>query len=230
MPLQLQDFVPPHLFRIDNTGHLELFINEVLQPVLDLLWDEHLRWRDQADIDKANSESVNAQLSDLGNPFSVALGQPLNRRRLLARVLVEAYKTKGTVPGLVDVVRALTGIEVINVVFPATISSWVLGQDVIGCSPSDPPLPDPLNTDRAILGSSPSFVRYSFQIEVDRILTPDESEIVTEIVKLMKPAHTHFAGFLEPAIGVTVDHWELGRSVLHSTGEPVVGDEILLHE
>ncbi len=225
----LRSFLPAYNFRIDDTGDLESWLT-VLQPVLDLLWDEHLRWRDQVDVDLAESDEVNAMLADLGNPFAVALEQPLNRRRLLVRVLVDVYKTKGTAPGLADVIRVLTGLEIVRVVSPATINSWTLGVDVLGDTTADPPLPDPLNTDRAVLGPSPQFMRYSFQIEVDRVLTDDERSIITEIVKLMKPAHTHFAGFLEPTIGIIVDHWELDRSFLHAAGEPVVGDEIVLHE
>ena len=73
-------------------------------------------------------------------------------------------------------------------------------------------------------------MRYSFQLEVAQALTQEERGIITAIVKLVKPAHTHFVGFLEPGAGLVIDHWELGFSVLHDAGEPLVGDEAVLHE
>ena len=73
MSLNLESLLPPHNYRIDSTGDLERWVNLVLQPVLDLLWAEHLRWRDQVDVDLANEDSVDAMLADLGNPFSIAL-------------------------------------------------------------------------------------------------------------------------------------------------------------
>jgi len=227
--LNLEDLIPIYNYRIDTSGDLRRFITEVLQPVYALMWDEHLRWRDQADIDLANDNSINAQLADLGNPFSIALAQPLDRRRLLARVIVDVYRTKGTPAGLINVVRALTGLEIVRIVSPATIYAWDLGVDVIGDTAADPPAGDPTFTDFAVLGPSPGFTRYSFQIEVERVLTSDERDVLTEIVELVKPAHTHFAGFLEPIASATIDHWELDVSFLHDLGQPVVGDEAVLH-
>lgn len=239
MSLNLQQLIPPYDFRIDSTGDLERFIGKttdppgqpdegILQPVLDLLWDEHLRWRDQADVDLADEDSVNAMLADLGNPFSVALGQPLNRRRLLVRVLVDVYRTKGTATGLRDVIRALTGLEIVRIISPATLAGFTLGVHVL--SQTGTPLPtDPNLTDLGFLGSGPGFVRFSFQIEVDRVLTSDEQEILTEIVQLVKPAHTHFMGFVQPTVGGVVDHWELSLSFLHKAGEALQGDETTLH-
>lgn len=208
--IQLRDLLAKVAFRDDDTGHLGKWIDEILQPTLDLLQAEAERWVDQNDVDVAESDVVDAMLRDLGNPFDVAFGQPINRRRLLVRSLVQVYLTKGSAPGMTDVIRALTAIEA-QVVFPATINAWVLGVDVLG--DGTPPVDEDF-TDEAVLGPSPGFMRYSFQVEVPRVLTSDEKEIVTEIVKLMKPAHTHFVGFLEPGAGAAIDHWELGLSEL----------------
>lgn len=230
MSTEIQLKVPDHNFRIDSTQDLTRFLDEVLKPTLELLCAEAERWKRQIDPDTADENTVDAMLRDLGNPFEVAFGQSLDRRRQLVRLLVPIYKAKGSADALQDVVRTITGISA-TVVFPATILSWDLGVDVIGDTPADPPVPpNPNFTDFAFLGSSPDFTFYSFQIEVDRILTPEEREIVTEIVKLVKPAHTHFVGFLEPGVLDPVDHWELGVSSLHDGISPLLGDEIDLHD
>jgi len=222
----LEKLLPFFNFRRDDTGDLDRFVNQVLQPVLDMLWDEHERWKLQADIDQAESNSINAHLRSFGNPFLIAYDQDLNRRRLLARVLIDVYKAKGVEPGLVDVIRALTGIEIVSIVSPATIDAWDLGVDVLGDG-TEPSNPDFANV--VTLGSSPGFMRYSFQIEVPRVLTSDEREIIEQIVELVKPAHTHFVGFREPGVASPVEHWELDVSYLHKTGEPLLGDEADLH-
>ncbi len=229
MAFRLEDLLPAFNFRIDDTNELSLFVNDVLQPALDQLCSEAVRWIDQQDVDTAGSESVNALLRDLGNPFSSAFSLPLNRRRLLARVLVDIYKRKGTAGGMEDVILVLTGI-IATVVSPATIDAWILGEDVIADTPADPPVLDESLTDFAFLGSDPEFERYTFQIEVPQVLTDEERAIITEIVTLMKPAHTHFLGFIEPTVGLVIEHWELGISFVHELGEPLLGDEIDLHE
>lgn len=221
--------VPDHNFRIDDTGDLTRWLDDVLKPTLDLACEDAERWKAQIDPDTADENTVDAMLRDMGNPFEVAFGQSLERRRQLVRLLVPIYKAKGSAPALQDVVRTITGINA-NVVFPATILSWDLGVDVIGDTPANPPVPPNLNfTDFAFLGSSPGFNLYSFQIEVDRVLTQEEREIVTQIVRLVKPAHTHFVGFIEPGTLDPVDHWELSVSFLHDGTSPLLGDEIELH-
>lgn len=217
----LEDMLPDVMWRDDTSGDLRKLVTEVFQPVLDLLCEEAQRWVDQNDVDLADEKTVDAMLRDLGNPFAIAFSQSLNRKRLLVRNLVAIYKAKGTAPGLENVIRALTGIEVVQVISPATFKGWILGVDVLSDTPFDPPPEDPEVTDLAFLGPSEGFVRYSFQVEVDRVLTDDEKEIVTEIIKLVKPVHTHFVGFIEPDTAPAPDHWELGLSLLE--------DESVLH-
>jgi len=223
----LSRHVPDVNYRDDATGDLESWVSGVLQPTLDLLLAEQDRWNDQVDVDVAESDSVDAMLRDLGNPFAIAFELPLDRRRLLVRVLVDVYKSKGSAPGLVNVVRALTALEV-SVVFPATADAWDLGVDVLG-DVTDPLPTDPFFTEYATLGPAPGFMRYSFQIEVPRVLTADERTTITEIVKLVKPAHTHFIGFIEPNVASVVEHWELDVSYLHDGVSPLLGDEVDLH-
>lgn len=229
MAFRLEQLIPALNFRIDD-GDLAAFINEVLQPVFQLACEDALRWIQEQDVDTMSSNTVDALLRDLGNPFDVAFEQPLNRRKLLARTLIDVYRAKGTVPGLVDVIRALTGLEV-TVVAPATVAAFVLDEDELADTPTVPgPVPDELLTSFGFLGVSPGFNIYSFQIEVPRVLTDDERSIITEIVLLVKPAHTHFVGFIEPTVGLVLEHWELGISFLHETGQPLLGDEADLHD
>lgn len=229
MELSLRDFISDLNFRIDDTGDLAAMVDGVWQPVLNLLLAEQDRWVDQGDVDKADSNTVDAMLGDLGNPFDVALGLDLNRRRSLVRLLVPIYLAKGTSSSIIDVVRALSGIEISRIVSPATILGWTLGVNVLSDAPPATPPVNPQLTDLAFLGASPQFQFYSFQIEVAQALTQAERDLITEIVKIVKPAHTHFLGFLEPGVGQVIDHWELGLSFLTDTGEPVLGDEVDLH-
>lgn len=226
---ELQLLLPDFNFREDDTGDLQRFVVEVLQPVLELLCAEAQRYVDQNDVDLADELTVDAMLRDLGNPYVVAFTLAVNRKRLLVRNLVTIYKKKGTVPSLVEVIRALTGIES-TIITPATLSAWILGVEVLGDTSADPPILDPDNTDLAILDQAPSYLLYSFQVSVDRVLTPEERQTLEVVIDLTKPAHTHFVGFTEPEVPVVIDHWELGLSALHATGEPIEGDEVDLHE
>lgn len=241
MSFRLEGRLPPFNFRIDDPeivvtgetiprGYLDVFVNDVLQPALDEACSEARRWIDQQDIDTADSQTVDAILRDLGNPFEVAFELPLNRRKLLARVLLDVYKSKGTSLGMEQVIFALTQITA-TVVFPATVSAFILDEDELADTPTvPPPVPDENLTSFGFLGVSPNFNKYSFQIEVSQTLTDEEREILTEIVLLMKPAHTHFVGFIEPGAATVIDHWELGISFLTETGAALQGDEADLHD
>lgn len=211
----LESFLPSGNWRDDDaaSGHLRTFVTEVLQPVLDLLYDEQDRWEKQIDPDQADEASVDAMLWDLGNPFPSAFNLSIERRRLLVRTLLNAYKTFGTVGGLRAIVRALTSIEIEQVVSPAQRSFWRLGFHAL--SDEGSPAADPFHTDRILLGpGSALFMRYSFQIEVDQVLTDEQRELITQIVRIVKPAHTHFLGILEPGDLADPDHWQLGSSDL----------------
>lgn len=208
---QLEPLIPDLNWRDDEIGALDKFINEVLQPVLNLAIEDLDRFKLQNDPDQADENVVNAMLQDLGNPFEVALSQPLDRRRLLVRLLVRVYLSKGTAPGLIDVLRALTGIQAVSVISPATVEGWLLNESVLG--DGDMP-PNPTFSDDAVLGPSVGFIRYSFEVEVLEALTDDQREIATEIINLVKPAHTHFVGFREPGVGEDIEPWEISISEL----------------
>jgi len=236
----LEGLIPDFNLRIDDPvivvpgetvtrGWLDVFLNEILQPSLDDACSEARRWIDQQDIDTADSQTIDAILRDLGNPFEIAFSLPLNRRRLLARVLFDVYKSKGTTTGMEQVIFALTQIAA-TVVAPGTVSAFILNEDELADTPTvPPPVPDESLTSFGFLGVSPGFNFYSFQVDVPQVLTSEERAIITEIVLLMKPAHTHFVGFIEPAAGTSIDHWELGLSHLTDPSEPLLGDEADIH-
>lgn len=230
MSYRLEEQLPAINFREDDDGTLEAFINDVLQPSVDGAVDDINRYVEQTDIRIAEEKNVENQLSDLGNPFPSILGESEARKRLLASILVEIYKSKGTEQGLTDAIRAVTGIQIVSIVTPTMAEGWDLGVDVLGDDQNDPPVPDIFVSEFAFLGQAPNAHLYSFQVQVDRTLTDEEREILTQIVKFMKVAHEHFLGFIEPSTPLVPDHWELGFSYLHDTGEPLQGDEIDLHE
>lgn len=213
----LQAELPGFNERVDLTRDLESFL-AIIQPALDLALVDHDRFKLQNDADQADENAINAMLFDLGNPFDIALSQPLARRRLLVRVLIKVYLAKGTPPGLTDALRALTGLNIVNIIFPIeTVEAWILGFHVLG---DGTPPGDPNLTDEAVLGANPGRSRFSFQVEIEQALTPDSREIAREIIELVKPAHTHFIGFIEPLIGgPTIEHWEIGVSELDGTLE-----------
>ncbi len=213
--LNLYDLIPPGVWRLDaaNQNQLRQFVEGVLAPVLTMFDDEADRWTLQIDPDVADANAVDAMIWDLGGAiFEDAFALPLARRRLLVRTLLEGWKLNGTEDGLRAFVRALTGIE-ITVISPADVSFWILGEHVLADSQADPE-PNYLVTDIAVLGPAPTFMRYSFQVEVDRVLTADERVLITKVVRKVKPAHTHFLGILEPGGVFDVDPWEIGLSDL----------------
>lgn len=213
MPLIYEDLIPDYNFRIDSTGDLDKFANQIIQPALDLACSDASRWRDQNNVDKAEEFVVDAMLDDLGNPFEVVRSLSIQRKRLLVRSLVQIYKTRGTPSSVVDVVRALTGLEVVAVESPGVLPGWRLGVEELNEFGDDPPA-DPENTSFAILGRSDKFLAYSFRLEFSVTLTSEQKEIIEEVVRFVKPAHVHFVGFIEPATLVPIDHVELGFSQL----------------
>lgn len=226
---RLEDQLPRINIRDDDSGDLASFVNEVLQLSLDEAIVDAEKWIDQGDIDVATSNSVDNQLKDLGNPYTVAFGEDINRRRLLVRVLVEIYKTRGTKKSITDVVRAVTGIEIIDVICPAPVTGWVLGEHLLG-EVGEPDVPDPFNTDHAIFGDGTLANGRSFLVETVAVLTDEQKEIVREVIRLTKPVGSHFTGFIDATTAPTILHWELGYSHVHQVSEPLLGDEIDLQQ
>lgn len=164
----------------DASGDLLRFSNILNEVVAWLLADVD-SWVDVFDIDRAPEEFIDAMLLDLGNPFAFDL--TLNQKRKLAKVLVRIYKLKGTETGIVTVLRFFLGVESELIEFNDE-DTWVLGDDELGLE--------------TFLGTDDQASLYSFDVEVDRVLTEEERRLLRQIVDYMKPGHTHHVRTVEP--------------------------------
>jgi phage tail-like protein len=191
--------MPKHNRRDDDTGDLFRFI-ACLQEVTDLLLADVDRWPDIFDLERAPEAFVDLILRDLGNPFPFEL-DAMGKRRL-ASVLVEMYRQKGTAKGIQNAIRFFLGID-ISAISPFNADTLYLGESELGID--------------WVLGPSDRFARYSFNVEVARILTVRERQQLRAIVEYLKPAHTHFVDLVEPLPPVLPKHWELGLSDLGET-------------
>ncbi len=186
----------PGLNRLEDiTRDLEK-TSAVIQDVIELLLCDTDRFSQIADIDRAPEPFIDLILADLGNPFRFDLD--LNQKRRLAKILVDIYRLKGTKIGIIDAVAFFLGL-VIDIT-PLVEDGWVLGESLLG--------------DTTILFPSLRFNKFAFQVVVTEVLTQDERDGITQIVELMKPAHTHFVRIIEPTVPPAIDHVELGISEL----------------
>jgi hypothetical protein len=142
---------------------------------------------------------------DLGNPFDFDL-EEIDKRRLL-RVLVQVYREKGTIPGIVNVVRFFLGLT-ITIRNSIGHDKWVLGTSALGVD--------------TVLGPSSGWDRRGFHIVSLIALTAEQRTRVLALATYMKPAGTHILGLLEPEVPPAYDPLELGRSAL--------GVDWILHE
>jgi len=196
---QLWDMLPGHNRRDDVTGDLRRFIS-CLQEVTDLLLADLDAFPDVFDLERAPEPFLDAILQDLGNPFAFELDVLTSRR--LASVLVDMYRQKGTALGLRNAIRFFLGIEV-RAISPFASDTLVLGEAELGVD--------------WVLGPSERFARYAFNVEVERLLSPEERQRLRALVEYLKPAHTHFVDLVEPLSPVLPEHWELGLSELGET-------------
>jgi phage tail-like protein len=187
----------------DRSGDLAKFI-AVLQEPVDLLLYDIDQFIDILDPDTAPEQYVNAMLADLCAPFSFIPSLALVDKRRLIHVLLDIYKLKGTCVGIIDAVRFFLGLEVDCDEF-IDGETLILGESELGSDGTDGDW---------VLGASAGFLLYSFTITSVITLTQDQKDKITEIVEFMKPAHTHFLGFVEPTAPVIIDHLELGLSEL----------------
>lgn len=211
-------FAPEREFSIvemwpDAAFGLDCGINDLkrvagtLQDITDLMLCKIDEWGQIIDPDLAPEKFLDAMLCDLGNPF--AFDFTVTQKRLLVQNLVALYKLKGTKEAIV-----LAGQFFFSPVVTVT--------DVLS------PLSSGLNLGTSVLGfdfeinASNELLTYSFSVQVDRDLTTDETEKFIEIIKYLKPAHTHLLSIVSPSEETVVNHWELGRSDL--------GENTILHE
>ena len=178
----LWDMIPQLNKNEDISQDLEKLIrcfDEVAQIVL----HDIDRFGDLLDPYATKSNVLDSLLAHLGNPLQFVRSLSTTKKRDLIPLLVHMYKSKGTASGLEDAVEFFIGktIEVIPVNIPS--DTWILGESFLG-------------TDTYI-GPSQSAIRYTFDIDSTDTLTSAERDIITELVELFRPAHTHFRGFVE---------------------------------
>jgi len=195
---ELYQLLPAINRREDETGDLRRFL-ACLQEVTDLLLADVDRFADLLDPDRAPEGFIDLMLLDLGNPFPLDLSL-VDKRRLL-NVLLGIYREKGTGAGIKNAIRFFLGLEVELVTY--TGEALVLGESLLG--------------EDWVLGPAGSFASYAFEVLAPRALTTEERRRVRAIVDYMKPAHTHLARLVEPAIPEVIDHVELGLSELGET-------------
>ena len=200
----------PLINRLEDRSQDLMKFMAVCQEPLDLLLRDIDQWPTRLlDPDTADAQYVDVMLCDLGNPFSFAAGLGLVDRRRLIRVLLDIYKLKGTEVGIIQVVLFFLGLTITIDEYNAE-DGWILGESELG---------EGIDDGECILGPSASFLRYSFTVGSAITLTDTQKSLITDLVIYMKPAHTHFLGFVEPAAPVTIDHLELGLSELGVTWE-----------
>lgn len=187
----------------DVTQELEAFANAI-QDSIDQWLCSIDEWSKIHDPDQASEPFLDAMLLDLANPFDFDLS--VNDKRRLIRVLVDIYRQKGTEPGIINVVRFFTGIEITIQAFGD--EGWDLGVDELG--------------ETTVLGPGTSFALYSFEILAPVALTAEEESRIEKLAEYMKPARTHLIRIVSPATPAVIDHLELGLSEL--------GTEWILHE
>ena len=189
---RLWDMLPRASRRADATGDLAALV-ACLQDVVDLLLTRTDAFADWIDFARAPEPMLDAMLRDLGSTFAFPTSAA-EKRRLLA-VLVRLYRQKGTKPGLRNAIRVLLGIE-IDTVSAIQEQTLVLGESELGVD--------------WILAPSDRRSLYSFEVLVDRVITPRERRAITDVVLYAKPAHTHLLGIVEPLLPPGDDAWVLG--------------------
>jgi phage tail-like protein len=195
----LWSMLPKQNRRADTTGDLARFI-ACLQEVTDLLLADIDGFSDLYDLERAPTPFLDLILRDLGNPFPFVLDEISKRR--LAAVLVQMYQQKGTAVGIQNAIRFFLGVEVLAVT-PFARTTLILGESLLGVDWE--------------LGPSDRHARYSFDLQVGVVLTPEQRSRIRAIVNYLKPAHTHFIDLAEPVPLIIPDHWMIGESELGVT-------------
>jgi phage tail-like protein len=189
----LLSMLPRYMLRGEESEDLRTFI-AVLQEATDLVLADVDRWTDILDLERAAEPFLDAMLADLGNPFGFEL-DVVRKRRLVAR-LIDMHRRKGTAVGIEDAIRFFVGVESRVVAF--TSEALTLGESQLGID--------------WVLGPSTQWGRYAFDVVLARVLTQLERHMVRGLVHYLRPAHTHLAAVVEPAVAPVPPSWELGVS------------------
>lgn len=188
----LAELLPPAL----RTSEV-LTLLQVFEPTLDALKDDIDAMPALWHADAAPEPWLDVMLADLGQPFALTFTEVEKRR--LVRLLVHLYRLKGTAAAIESAGRLFFGLGLVEVV-PWQFDFARLGQSRIEVD--------------FRLGSAESAALYSFAVRVDRVLTARERERFGEVIRYLKPCHTHFVAWLQPGNDSVETLWRLGRADL----------------
>lgn len=192
----LWSMLPAHNRGNDPAGDLRLLVS-AWQEMADLLFAKIDRFGELINIDTAPEANLDAILYGLGNPFDASV-LTLAEKRRLASLLVEMYRERGTAKGITNAIRLFLGVEA--EVIPIGRTSMRLGTSILGVD--------------WILGSDDPRTLYSFIVEVDTDLTPEQRVQLVVLVEYIRTAREHFVALVEPSSSPLPVRWILGTSEL----------------
>lgn len=176
--IKLRDLIPSFYFD-ENDDTTDKFV-EIFHGVF-CQWMSDIRGLNNIyDLDETDERFVDMIIRNLGFDLNVSL--TLQKKRKLAKIIVQAYKQKGTCLGIENTIRQFVGVDAIC--FPFT-EGWVL--DVSELS------------DTTYLNPAPDNARgfYTFDVIVSDILSSEQRRIILDLIELIKPAHSHFRTLIE---------------------------------
>lgn len=121
-------------------------------------------------------------------------------RKLLGGLIPEIYKQKGTIPGIVNVIRLLTGIEAEVTTF-LDEGVWIIDESI-------------MSEDTIIGVSNPSL--YLF-VKIDQDLTEAEADSILCIIDFMRVAGTRVILEYNNQVHDLDKCWEIGTSFIGDT-------------
>ena len=185
----------PALYTLaDKTNDWEKFI-AVLEEALDLLHDDVNNFSQVWDPYKCDKKYLPYLAHKVG--WLLDTSKPEYLQRKTTRLIGQVFKKQGTKIGLVEAIRLLLGFEA-QVVETWATDGWRLG--VSGRS----------NLRKSTrLASEEGPNPYHFTVIIPAYLTEAEEAALHEIIKMMKPAWTHYT--------LVANAWRLGKSKLART-------------
>jgi len=174
--------IPEYNKEQDTTRDLER-VMRCIDEVSKVCLDDVDRFGQMLDPFFTPDHILDTLLKHLGNPFAFAYDLSSDRKRDLISVLVAMYKKKGTDKGIQDITRFFIGKTVTVKDWYIPTDTWTLGESELGYD--------------TYLGPSLSFVRYAFYLEHADALSNEDKDLIRQIVAFVRPAHTHFIGFMQ---------------------------------
>ncbi len=175
--IPLKALLPDHYFEDDGTTALWVEIFEGLFCQLNNdIRDLGLIY----DLEETDERFLDMIIRNLGFDLQVSL--TVDKKRRLAKVIVQAYKQKGTCIGIENTIRQFVGVDV--TCFPFT-AGWIL--DISELAETTYLNPAPTN---------PAGF-YTFDVVVEQKLSQEQRRIILDLIELIKPAHSHFRELVE---------------------------------